>query len=920
VATLPQIRLEQLLGGVWVDMAGTPARLDGETPRSRVLWSDSGGSVQVVRGIGEDGGVASGTLDCVLENNDGALTPKNPAGPFWPNLSRFRRVRMSHLVGGVWRPQFTGFVTAEPVSWGNEVATDCRVAVSATDLVGMMYAPLRSVAVEATCDYGPLAYWPLTDPEAAQAADQSGNGRPGLAVQHYGADGGEISWAGGLVLPTDSAGGLLLTPDGEKGWYLRSGSGVDLPASWSLSVVVSPAAKDGYVCQVGTDSYSIGVWYDTSTKKLSAIETLLDSGGDPVDYVLSTTTGTWAAGGVETLTVTATTVKLGSSGTTGSRHSTHTMLGCLVSAGGALAVESGRARLFSGELKHLALWPGGVPAGAASDVLSGPADMLMLSTAAARIVAWSKVPPMVWRTNHFVNPTAVSTLGFFTEMSGGGAMAGSLISTFPAAITTAFRATCTVAPAAGTLAGIRVGGLGALMVPGGTTYTGAVRVASSVTAQYVLRVAFRNSAGSTIGFTDAAPVTVTAGVVRALVVTGDAPVGTAQALMTVYRLETSTAWAAGQTLDVSIVAFESGTELGLWFYGDYNPSPADYTVGWEGTQYASASTLTVKPVRLSGTDVPIQLVKTEGMSGADLLSQLAQGTMARIHAGAAGGIRVVSWDYAAGSVVAPSGDIDPEVEWVADDAEVSGVTVTWPDGTTYTVGDGSTAVAGVLSQQQGRSVADWMLASATDIPRFPAAVFDLLVMSDVEAAALDAADVGTILSIPGLPGQLPSTTQTGVVEAVTETWGAEEWSLQLTTTPDDRARLFVPGDATAGVVGAGFLAGPAGPDVGGTGALWRAGDPVTAAKLNSSAAPGGVLQTGTVTITPSSANTPTSLAVTFPTAFVSAPSAVVLTPVDDKVGGQVTGWSATSITATGFLAWVCRTNTTATVLQWVAVQ
>lgn len=78
------------------------------------------------------------------------------------------------------------------------------------------------------------------------------------------------------------------------------------------------------------------------------------------------------------------------------------------------------------------------------------------------------------------------------------------------------------------------------------------------------------------------------------------------------------------------------------------------------------------------------------------------------------------------------------------------------------------------------------------------------------------------------------------------------------------------------------------------------------------------VECGTVTITPSAANTPTSAAVSFATAYASAPY-VVISPRTNAAGTEVTGVAFSAPDTTGFLAWVTRTNTTATVLNWMAV-
>jgi hypothetical protein len=80
---------------------------------------------------------------------------------------------------------------------------------------------------------------------------------------------------------------------------------------------------------------------------------------------------------------------------------------------------------------------------------------------------------------------------------------------------------------------------------------------------------------------------------------------------------------------------------------------------------------------------------------------------------------------------------------------------------------------------------------------------------------------------------------------------------------------------------------------------------------------------GTNSIVPSAANTPTSLAITFPPGSFPADQGnptIMVTP-NTTVPGTTTGvngWAATSPTPTGFLLWVNRGNTTSTSLFWTA--
>lgn len=74
---------------------------------------------------------------------------------------------------------------------------------------------------------------------------------------------------------------------------------------------------------------------------------------------------------------------------------------------------------------------------------------------------------------------------------------------------------------------------------------------------------------------------------------------------------------------------------------------------------------------------------------------------------------------------------------------------------------------------------------------------------------------------------------------------------------------------------------------------------------------------GTVTITPSAANTPTSQAVTFPAALTGSTFYGVASASTTVPGSQVTGVAITSESSTGCTVWVTRTNTTATVIRYI---
>lgn len=81
---------------------------------------------------------------------------------------------------------------------------------------------------------------------------------------------------------------------------------------------------------------------------------------------------------------------------------------------------------------------------------------------------------------------------------------------------------------------------------------------------------------------------------------------------------------------------------------------------------------------------------------------------------------------------------------------------------------------------------------------------------------------------------------------------------------------------------------------------------------------GRVIDSGTVSITPSAANTPTKVTVTFAKTFSSVP--VVVATFNGTVPGTVvTGVSATNVTTTTVDIYVTRTNTTSTSVSWIAI-
>lgn len=99
--------------------------------------------------------------------------------------------------------------------------------------------------------------------------------------------------------------------------------------------------------------------------------------------------------------------------------------------------------------------------------------------------------------------------------------------------------------------------------------------------------------------------------------------------------------------------------------------------------------------------------------------------------------------------------------------------------------------------------------------------------------------------------------------------------------------------------------------------LFTTGSPVTHQLLNQGAG-AMTAQCGSVSITPTSANSPKSATVTFPTEFASVPT-VMTTSVANDPGSGTKGTAATEIETDGCKVWLTRGDTTATTVNWVAL-
>jgi hypothetical protein len=198
----------------------------------------------------------------------------------------------------------------------------------------------------------------------------------------------------------------------------------------------------------------------------------------------------------------------------------------------------------------------------------------------------------------------------------------------------------------------------------------------------------------------------------------------------------------------------------------------------------------------------IMLPPLEGRDAADVMGAMLTGTGARLVDDLAGGLRWVPMLDLATPVALPAGEVSPGVTWQTDSAGWrSDVTVKWPDDTEYaaTRPDGkrvSMEIEGVNpTRAQDRSMADWLVNTASGDPRLPMAPYDLATMTEAQKQSLCSVGPSTRVTLSGLPTQMPSTLAC-VCEGTEEQIGADSWTVTLKLSPDPVSLVGVYGTST----------------------------------------------------------------------------------------------------------------------------
>lgn len=177
-----------------------------------------------------------------LDNKDGRFTPGRTSSPYYPNVRKNRKIRVTAVWplggGGTTYRRFTGYVNEWPVEWTEGTSEYAKSQITASSRRARLAGrtELSSIIETELLADSPDAYYPMgeEDPQAGtagQAGDVSGNQQPALRVTGSGA---AIDWAAADGPGTDS----LSAPVFAGGKYLRMVANDPLIAITDTSVLL----------------------------------------------------------------------------------------------------------------------------------------------------------------------------------------------------------------------------------------------------------------------------------------------------------------------------------------------------------------------------------------------------------------------------------------------------------------------------------------------------------------------------------------------------------------------------------------------------------------------------------------------------------------------------------------------------------
>jgi len=195
-------------------------------------WTDCTGYLRLEYGVSITRGgrpdelstCQPGTLSLTLDNSSGAFTKGYAASPFFPNVKKNVRVRVTAIVGGVEYVRWDGHADDFRLGYDGGTTTASLVTLTATSRLKLIArrGSLRSFLGEEVLFDQPLVYLPLADAAAATTVENSASNPLGNGTIRNIGGGGTYTLGTATGPPADGSTALQLTPaSGTSGYFVE---------------------------------------------------------------------------------------------------------------------------------------------------------------------------------------------------------------------------------------------------------------------------------------------------------------------------------------------------------------------------------------------------------------------------------------------------------------------------------------------------------------------------------------------------------------------------------------------------------------------------------------------------------------------------------------------------------------------------
>lgn len=238
-------------------------------PDDPAVWVDvtsyvqTSAGVRITRGRSDNSSsVPASVLTFTLKNADGRFTPEYTGSPYYPNVKKGRKVRVTATHNAVDYIRLTGYIDEWAVDWPSAKGNLAFTHVTASSRKARLDrgVELRSIIEEEIIDDEPLAYYPLGDDEGStRGGNVSNTTRPQMAITAFGGGTtGNIAFGGATGPGTDNLTAVNFTRvSATAGAYLLMTSPTELidPLDSATGTVVmecfflTNAAQEMGICQ-----------------------------------------------------------------------------------------------------------------------------------------------------------------------------------------------------------------------------------------------------------------------------------------------------------------------------------------------------------------------------------------------------------------------------------------------------------------------------------------------------------------------------------------------------------------------------------------------------------------------------------------------------------------------------------------------